>query len=62
MLIKQQHGKVIGLVTPGAPARKTSLQLRQHADFVRIIRPAALQQSQLPDPIPGTTICKPVTW
>ncbi len=33
-LVKSRHSKLIGLVTPGAPARKTSRQLRQYADFV----------------------------
>ncbi|MGH8454888.1 MAG: NYN domain-containing protein [Nevskiales bacterium] len=61
-LVKTQHSKVIGLVTPGAPKRKTSWQLRQYADFMRTIRPGALQASQLPDSIPGTTIRKPADW
>ena len=50
------------LVTPGAPTRKTSQQLRQHSDFVKPIRTWMLQQSQLPNPIPGTTIRKPANW
>ncbi|MBM2829447.1 MAG: hypothetical protein HW411_237 [Gammaproteobacteria bacterium] len=37
-LVKNQHKKLIGLVTPGAPQRKTSRQLRQYADFVKPIR------------------------
>jgi uncharacterized LabA/DUF88 family protein len=61
-LVKSQHQKVIGLVTPGAPKRKTSLQLSQHADFVAPIRTWMLTSSLLPDPIPGTTIHKPATW
>jgi len=61
-LIKSQHGKIIGLVTPGAPKRKTSRQLNQYADFVRPIRTWMLESSQLPDPIPGTTIHKPPGW
>ncbi len=61
-LIHSQHKKLLGLVTPGAPTRKTSVQLRQHAQFMRRISPAALQQCQLPDPIPGTTIHKPPNW
>jgi len=52
--------KVLGLITPGA--RKTSQQLRQHAHFVRTIRPAALSHSQLPDRIPGTSLYKPKSW
>lgn len=62
-LVKQHHKKkLIGLVTPGAPLRKTSSQLKRHADFMRTIRPSALKASQLPDPIPGTTIQKPTSW
>jgi uncharacterized LabA/DUF88 family protein len=58
----KSHRKVLGLVTPGAPLRKTSQQLAQYADFVKPIRTWQLQASQLPNPIPGTTIHKPVTW
>ncbi len=61
-LVKAQHGKVIGIVTPGAPVRKTSRQLSQHADFIKPIRSWMLTSSQLPDPIPGTTIHKPPRW
>ena len=61
-LVKSRHRKLIGLVTPGAPARKTSRQLRQYADFVKPIRSWMLRTSQLPDPIPGTTIHKPASW
>ena len=60
-LVKQQHRKLIGLATPGN--RHPSRQLTAHADFsLRIRNKAVLQQSQLPDPIPGTTIHKPATW
>lgn len=61
-LVKAQHGTLIGLVTPGAPTRKTSRQLKQHADFVKPIRTWMLESSQLPNPIPGTTIHKPGGW
>ncbi len=59
-LMRRHHGKRIGLVTPGT--RRPSRQLMDHADFTRHIRPNALRQSQLPDPIPGTTIGKPQRW
>ena len=59
-LVRQHHGKRIGLVTPG-PGRQ-SRQLMAHADFAMHIRPNALQRSQLPDPIPGTNIRKPARW
>ncbi len=60
-LVKEHHSqKLIGLVTPGE--RKTSKQLQQHADFVRKVRRGALARTQLPNPIPGTTIHKPPEW
>ena len=59
-LVRQQHGKRIGLVTPGN--RGTSRQLLAHADFARRIRTGGLRQAQLPDPIPGTGIRKPARW
>ena len=59
-LVREQHGKRIGLVTPGT--RKPSQQLKKHADFVRHIRANGLRHSQLPDPIPGTNIRKPAAW
>jgi uncharacterized LabA/DUF88 family protein len=61
-MVRAQHRKLIGLITPGAPLRKTSWQLRRHADFVKPLRTWALQASQLPDPIPGTTTRKPASW
>lgn len=61
-LVKAQHQKIIGLVTPGAPKRKTSRQLRECADFMKPIRTWMLHESQLPDRIPGTTIHKPPDW
>ena len=59
-LVRQQHAKRIGLVTPGG--RRASQQLLAHADFARRVRPGALRRSQLPDPIPGTVIRKPAHW
>lgn len=59
-LVKQNHGKRIGLVTPGT--RHPSRQLMAHADFARHMRLNALRRSQLPDPIPGTAIRKPPSW
>ena len=42
-LVRQQHGKRIGLVTPGA--RRPSQQLMAHSDFARHVRPGALRRS-----------------
>lgn len=61
-MVKEQHKKVIGLITPGAPKRNTSGQLRKHADFIKVIRPWALEKSLLCSPIPGTEIKKPSSW
>ena len=59
-LVRQHHGKRIGLVTPGTG--RPSRQLMVHADFARHARPNALRRSQLPDPVPGTNIRKPARW
>jgi uncharacterized LabA/DUF88 family protein len=60
-LVKEHHSqKFVGLVTPGEG--KTSRQLQRHADFVRHVRRGALAKSQLPSPIPGTSIHKPSGW
>lgn len=61
-LVKTQNHKLIGLVTSSAPKRKTSRQLNRHADFVKPIRTWMMRTSQLPDPVPGTTIHKPANW
>ena len=61
-MVKEQHGKIIGLITPGAPKRKTSYQLRRYADFLKPVRRWTLQLCQPPDSIPGTTIRKPSSW
>jgi len=59
-LVKVHHGKQVLLVAPGD--NKASKYLKKHADIVRHIGPAALRNSQLPDPIPGTDIRKPQGW
>ena len=61
-LVKEQHNKVIGLITPGAPKRNPSWQLRRYASFTKVIRPWALEKSLLPNPIPHTEITKPKSW
>lgn len=61
-LVKEQKRKLIGIVTPGAPERQTSAQLKQHSDFIRVMRKVMLQAHQLPDAIPGTNIHKPHGW
>jgi len=43
---------------PVPPTRKISRQLKEHADYVRPVRPSMLSASQLPDRFPGTTIAR----
>jgi uncharacterized LabA/DUF88 family protein len=58
-LVKNDHKKIIGLINPHRyPAKK----LMPHADFYKQIREGVLKDSQLPDPIPGTTLSKPSVW
>ncbi|MDD5007488.1 MAG: NYN domain-containing protein [Syntrophorhabdaceae bacterium] len=57
--VTQIKKKVIGI---GSPVEFPSKQLIQYADFVKHIRPGILAACQLPNPIPGTTICKPALW
>jgi uncharacterized LabA/DUF88 family protein len=60
-LVREQNKKTIGLTSPlihGHPSR----ELQKYAHFVKRIREGVLRISQLPSPIPGTTIHKPATW
>lgn len=60
-LVREQNNKMIGLISPllqGHPSR----ELQKHAHFVKRIRAGVLRVSQLPSPIPGTTIHKPASW
>ena len=59
-LVGQHLDKRIGLITPGS--RHPSRQLLRHADFARRIRRFVLENSQLPNPIPGTELRKPAGW
>ena len=59
-LVKEQHKKKIGLITPGKT--HPSRELLKYADFTKRIRKGVLGASQLPDPIPGTKIHKPKVW
>ena len=59
-LVKEQHKKTIGLLIPWK--HHPSKELMKYADFTKRIRRKVLSMSQLPDPIPGTSIYKPVKW
>ena len=59
-LVKDDHKKMIGLLTPWR--YNPSRELLTYTNFKKIIRKGALSISQLPDAIPGTTIHKPTLW
>lgn len=62
-LVKAQHKKKLGLVFANtSQKRKPSRQLAQHADFMKHIRHTVLENSQLPEKIPGSNISKPDSW
>jgi len=58
-IAKEEFGKVTGVISPAYPL---TYDLMEHASFYRYIRPKTLERSQLPDPIPGTSIHKPGSW
>lgn len=62
-LVKNQNGKMIGLMFPNTDSkRKPSRELAQYADFIKHVRVNVLSKSQLPIQIPGTNIHKPNSW
>lgn len=62
-LVRVERRKRIGIVTPGDPKlRPVAVQLRRYSHFTLSITPELLAASQLPDPLPGTTIRKPDAW
>jgi len=61
-MVKEEHQKILGLITPGFPKRRISKQLRKYANFIKTIRPWVLEKSLLPTTIPGTRISKPDDW
>ena len=61
-LVKKRGKKIISLV-PGDPTnRPPAIQLKRFAHKTVSIPASAIAASQLPNPIPGTTIHKPVKW
>lgn len=56
-----QQGKVIGVINPRI-GNNPPKELKKYATFYKVIRKGVLRISQLPDPIPGTTIRKPSEW
>lgn len=59
-IAKDECEKVVGLFTPWR--RRASKQLMRNSTFQRTIRRSSLAKSQLPNPIPGTRIHKPIGW
>ena len=62
-LVRRQHpAKKLGLMFARHRGGKPSYELSQHAHFVLRLSARALAASQLPNPVPGTTIHKPPAW
>lgn len=62
-LVRKQHKKRIVLLVPGDPNdRPPAIQLKRYAHATISIPMEAIAASQLPNPIPGTTIHKPAKW
>lgn len=59
-LVKTHCQKKIALISPGRG--RISGRLRKYSDFTCRLRLGTARVSQLPDPIPGTSIHKPVSW
>lgn len=58
-IVTNDKKKTIGILTP---VDYPSKELTKYASFTRPIRQGVLSSCQLPNPIPGTTICKPSCW
>lgn len=60
---KHKPKKLLGVVFPLLnEGRRASYQLKMHSDFQKGVLASALAASQLPNPIPNTTITKPKEW
>ena len=59
-MVATERSKVVFVACPGNHAMAP--KLANVATYQRHIRPAMLSSSQLPSPIPRTTIRKPATW
>ena len=59
--VSQQNHKLIGIINP-RPKKQPAKELMLYANFYKQIREGVLKASQLPDPIPGTTLHKPKSW
>lgn len=62
-LVRKERRKTVVLLIPGEPlVRPASVQLKRWSSYTKHIPQIALAASQLPDPIPGTSITKPAAW
>lgn len=62
-VVRKELRKTVILAVPGDKSvRPPSVQLRKWASVTIQIPPTAFAASQLPNPIPGTTIHKPAVW
>ena len=59
-IVKNDLGKTVGVINPRGD--KPTKALMTQSNFYKKIRKGVLKSSQLPDPIPGTTIRKPTSW
>lgn len=60
---KHKPKKLLGVVFPLLnEGRRASYQLKMHSDFQKRVLASALAASQLPNPIPNTTITRPKEW
>ncbi len=57
----KEYGKTIGLVNPSGKT-KCAAPLNKYASFHGVLSKRILRLSQLPDPIPKTTLYKPPKW
>lgn len=58
-IAREEYDKTVGVISPAHPIAG---DLREQASFFRYIRDKTLRDSQLPNPIPTTTIRKPSVW
>jgi uncharacterized LabA/DUF88 family protein len=61
-IVRRELHKTILLAVPGAGKRPPSVELKRWASYTMQIKPESFAAAQLPNPIPGTTLHKPVDW
>lgn len=61
-IVKEERGKEVILLTPPKFMKKRSIRLKINCTRSMTIRNSDLAASQLPNPIPGTSLFKPSSW